>query len=134
MDKVWLNTLEEKTEPPPGSLGKVEQIIHTYYQALDEGNTDMLQDLLHQHWDLKYLRTDGSLHTESRSTYIQSIQKSEPQDQVGQGQLLSMDLYHDGLAIVRVDHPARSVTTYFVLFKVEETWTIASERRGSPIP
>lgn len=132
MDKFWRNRGKEVAPIPlvKDSYRTIEQLINDYYHALANTDEKRLRTLLHDAWDLKYVQRDGSLHVETKETFLQQLTARSKTDHLDYSQLLAIDLYHDGLAVVRIDQPSKSETTYLTIFKVGTNWNIVNERRA----
>lgn len=133
MDKIWLNTRKENSHyiPSKNSYATVESLIDNYFKALSNGDYVKLSDLLHQNWDLKYIDESNQLVIEKKEDFINRLSANSIEDHIDYSQLLSIDVYHDGLAVVRIDRPSQGETIYLTIFKVGgDAWKIVNERRA----
>lgn len=130
MDKLWVPTRPVYSDIPPakGSYAAIESLVQTYYTAVATANQVKLNQLLHDKWDLKSVRNDGTLQTISKSEYLDALEKEK--DFVDYTQLLSIDIFHDKLAIIRVDQPTEQVSSFLSVFKVNGNWMIVNERKA----
>ena len=135
-DKVWLNPRDEHVQAPlqQSAFTEVRKLIENYYKGLARADDVLISRLLHNDWELKYMKNDGSLTIENKEAYVEGLKTKPAEEYIDHSQLLSIELYHDGLAIVRVDQPAASIISYLTVFKVNGVWLIVSERRSCNEP
>ena len=135
-DKVWLNPRNEHLQAPTqqSAFSEVRQLVEKYYQGLAKADDVLIDRLLHADWELKHLKNDGSLTIKNKEGYVSELKTRPAEEYIDHSQLLSIELYHDGLAIVRVDQPSQSTISYLTVFKVNEVWMIVSERRSTDGP
>ena len=128
-DKIFVNPRPqlEQVSPSGKSYAIVESLVHDYFQSLASADTIKLRGLLHEKWDLKYLDEAGSLQTLSKSEFLKRLPNNKAF--YDHSQLMTIDMYHGKLALVRLDMPAQSMTSFFTLFKIAGTWKIVSERK-----
>lgn len=79
----------------------------------------------HPDWESKQWETKQTFKTSNRAQFLQSLASGSFQDYK---RLTTIDIYHDGLAIARLDLPENTQTTFLVLYKVDKQWYIVSER------
>ncbi|MEX0313851.1 MAG: nuclear transport factor 2 family protein [Allomuricauda sp.] len=128
MDKLWVPVREAADLPPTSeSYRAVEMLLHTYFKALAVADTQVLSDMLHPDWDSKTIDSEGKLTTVSKTALLQNPKT----EQIDFTQLLSIDLYHDKLAIVRIDIPSQDSTSFITIFKIDGNWKITNERRAT---
>ena len=135
-DKVWLNPRDEHLQTPTqqSAFSQVRQLVENYYKGLAKADDVLIGRLLHEDWELKHLKNDGSLVIENKDDYIDRLSTKPAEEYIDHSQLLSIELYHDRLAIVRVDQPSKSIISYLTVFKVDGAWTIVSERKSCNDP
>ncbi|TMU56625.1 nuclear transport factor 2 family protein [Flagellimonas algicola] len=128
MDKLWVPVREAANlSPTSESYHAVEMLLHAYFKALSIADTQVLSEILHPEWDSITIDTEGKLTIVSKEGLLQNP-KTEHIDFT---QLLSIDLYHDKLAIVRIDIPSQNSTSFITIFKLDGIWKITNERRAT---
>ncbi len=124
MDKVWVHT-DPDLGPGSEAHGTIEKLINDYYGALEKANVEVLDGLLHARWDRKEIDNTGKYTVISREVLLGSLSN---QAIPNPNQLRSVDIYHDKLAIARIDFPETATTSFLIFFKVNGNWTMAGER------
>lgn len=136
MDKIWVNPIGTAMEVVSSKsyFEEIEKLVANYYKAISNTNANTLNEILHDAWEVKYLSENSTLQIESKKDFINRILKSEQKAKFGDFKLLiHINIFHDRLAIVRVDQPDISKTTFFIIFKVAEIWKIGAERWSTAI-
>ena len=130
MDKVWADVREgSQTVHRSLAYTATESLLHSYFEALSTYNVEKVSGMLHAGWDKKYLNPKGQLKTISKTEFLKTIPGQ--QHQIDFNQLFAIELYHDNLAVARVDFPSTNSTSFFTLFKINGVWKITSERSSS---
>ncbi len=129
MDKVFMNPREEYNQAPAirNSFNEIEQLIKKYYEAAALGNKETLSELLHEKWDLKYLTKEGKLYIENKDNFLTRVSANK---YIDYSLLLSIEIYHDGLAVARMDMASFQKTDFIILLKINGIWKIVTERRS----
>ncbi|WP_420321610.1 nuclear transport factor 2 family protein [Flagellimonas sp.] len=127
MDKLWA-TMESQSADQNRSLDffSVDRLVTEYFEAVKNSDSKTLEAILHSNWDKKTINADNHFKITDKNQFLQNL----PVDKgnIPHTKLMSMDLYHGKLAIVRVDFTDESSTSFFVCFKLNGQWTIAGER------
>ncbi|MDN5202458.1 nuclear transport factor 2 family protein [Fulvivirgaceae bacterium BMA10] len=133
MDKIWVNPRKQHREPSQlkSSFAEVETLINNYYEALSRNDVNLLSVLIHEDWDLKYQDASGILQVVNKHDFLQTFRSDTHHQFMDFSQLPSIEIYHDQLAIARIDQPDKYETTYLVIFKVNGQWYVTNERRSS---
>ena len=129
MDKIWANTNTSAERYHSSTNSTAEKTIKKYYDALEEGNRNELDHILHDDWDLKAIDQHQILQMTSKSELISNHDHFPPS--ADYGNLISMDVYYNKLCIARLDLPAHHTTVFLTLFKIGPDWKIVCERRSS---
>ena len=129
MDKLWVYPREVAEGLPThqSSYQEVEKLIRQYYEAVSANDQNKLEKVLHESWDLKYLE-NRALSIMKRKEFLKTLDDSGGKT-IDYSQLMSIDLYHDQLAIARLDLPQSGMTACLIMFKAENGWQIMAERR-----
>lgn len=129
VDKLWVNVTDESSEIRRSeTYVVVERLLHDYFAALKASDAQVLDKLLHEHWDLKHMADNGQLQSVSKQQYLKATESNG--DHIDYSQLLSIDVYHGKMAIARIDIPSETATSFLIFFKVGDQWQIVSERRS----
>ncbi|MEM9649680.1 MAG: nuclear transport factor 2 family protein [Bacteroidota bacterium] len=133
MDKVWANVRNtSQTEHRSLAYAETDSLLHSYFEALATSDVGKVSELLHDGWDKKHIVQHGQFETLSKTEFLKTIPNR--QHQIDFNQLFSIELYHDNLAVGRVDFPSTKTTSFLTLFKINGGWKIASERSSSGPP
>ncbi|WP_298794177.1 nuclear transport factor 2 family protein [uncultured Allomuricauda sp.] len=126
MDKLWATIDLDNTQRNGYEYSNVHELLHSYFEAVQNSNQKMLNQLLHSAWDKKILNHQNNYSIIDKKTWLKNLKTNPyPSDPI---KLVSTDLYNGKLAIVRVDFTEESTTTFFICFKMNGQWTIAGER------
>lgn len=130
VDKIWAPIVVPSMETNRSSdYAEIETLLYRYFKAVQRGSRDLLKEILHKDWDLKYVDADNNLQILDKNTFLDNLPGSN--NYLDYNQLLSIDLYHGKLAIARVDDTDKKVTSFLVFFKVDGKWTLAAERASN---
>lgn len=133
MDKVWADVRDtSQTVRRSLAYAATDSLLHSYFEALSTSDMGKVSELLHEGWDKKHLGQEGQLKTLSKAEFLKAL--AHYKEQVDFNQLFSIELYHDNLAVARVDFPSTRTTSFLTLFKIDGVWKIASERSSSGQP
>lgn len=130
LDKIWVNprALYKEAMPSQNNYALIESLVQDYYEGCAFSNRPLLNELLHEQWDLKYLDNSGKLLIKTKNDLLLNL--SSEHNYQDYSQLLSIDIYHDKLSIVRIDQPDKLMTSFLIIFKIKGKWYIVNERRA----
>ncbi|MGW9685316.1 nuclear transport factor 2 family protein [Flagellimonas sp. 2504JD1-5] len=127
MDKLWATMEKSNSNQNRASdYVSVNQLVTQYFEAISNLDRDALNKLLHQNWDKKIIDNGNNMDIIQKNDLLKNL--DPPLQDINHTQLLSTDLYHGKLAIVRVDSPDKFTTSFFICFKINGKWIIAGER------
>ncbi|MEO1048997.1 MAG: nuclear transport factor 2 family protein [Bacteroidota bacterium] len=127
MDKLWVPVREAATTHASKAHSTIEEMLNGYFQALAQSDAKAISQMLHEDWNVKSIGSGGTFKTSSKTEFLESVQKQK--QPIDHSQLLSINIYHEKLAVVRIDIPSKSATSYLILFKIGNEWKIVSERK-----
>ncbi|MGX1928799.1 nuclear transport factor 2 family protein [Flagellimonas sp. 2504JD4-2] len=127
MDKLWA-TMEPSSSGQRGSsnFSEVDELMTNYFKAVSREDQEALDKMLHPNWDKKVITIENKIEIIRKSDFLENIGTASKN--ADHTKLLSTDLYHQKLAIVRVDFPEDFTTSFLICFKINGQWTIAGER------
>ncbi len=130
-DKIWVNTSGDPKQDMDtiSEYQVIENLLHTYQEAIDSSHDQYLQQLLDKRWNAKYWRGGQNLSESSRIDFFDALSETR----TDLSEIIAIQLFQSKLAIVQAEGQDRKFTAFFVLFYIEGSWKIACERRVCPI-
>ncbi len=132
VDKIWVNPRSEFNNDTGSkeSMQVVIQLVKDYVKAIQEWDKEVLNALLHEKWDLKYIM-DGNLNIVAKQEYLCMPDIYRQKKCIDFSRLLSVDIYQDSMAIIRIDRPDERETIFLAFFKIDNEWRIVNERKSN---
>ncbi len=129
MDKVWVNPRLPGVVPRPMApvLEAVSTRFDDYFRALASVDRSSLETLLHERWEMKSIGRDGIIVHDIEEVLDGRI---EPSGSTDHSQLVSIEIFQEKMAVIRVDLPAREETRFMVMLRVGDPWQFVLERRS----
>lgn len=127
IDKIWINTAGDP-EVDMDSISEyrvIENLLHTYQDAIDSAHDQYLQQILDKEWDAKYLGEGKSLSEYTRTHFFKELALTKSD----LSEITAIKLFQSKLAIAQASGQDGTFTSFFVLFYIEESWKMACERR-----
>ncbi len=129
MDKSWVppGSVAEVSRPIGPGLVAVPSRVDDYFRATGGADRPSLETLLHERWEMKSIGGDGILVHNLEQVLDGRI---EPSDSADPSQLVSIEIFQEKMAVIRVDLPAREETRFMVMLRVGDPWQFVLERRS----
>lgn len=127
LDKIWVNTAgDARAEMDKVAEYKVlENLLHTYQDAINSSHDQYLEQLLDQRWNVKYWVAPSTLADKSRPAFFNELLEAK----LELSAIISISLFQTKLAMVQAESQQDNFTSFFVLFYIEGSWKMACERR-----
>jgi hypothetical protein len=129
MDKVWVNPQPAADVPRPIApvLEAVSSRLDGYFRALADDDRVAIGALLHERFELKSIGSGGFVGQNRVEALDGRLAPSTPADS---SQLVSIDVFQESMAVIRIDLPADEETRFMVMLRVGGVWQIVLERRS----
>lgn len=126
LDKIWVITTAEALASNEENLEYpvIEKLLNAYQDGIQTQHDQYLQQVLDEKWDSKVLDGKGNLQQASRSSFFENL----GQISLDLDEIKFINIYQSSLAIVQLENHKTSFISFIVLFYLEGTWRIASER------
>ena len=127
VDKIWVNTAGDAMEEMDqvAEYRVLENLLHTYQDAINSSHDQYLEQLLDQRWNAKYWGAQSTLADKSRSAFFNELLEAK----LELSEILSINLFQTKLAVVQAECQQDNFTSFYVLFYIEGSWKMACERR-----
>ncbi len=125
MDKLWVTSQQAFTQ---NGYANLESLLPKYFRAVRDGDRHYLSQIMHTQWNLKQVNGEGIIHSINLGDFFEQLPKVGGYPQAPP--LTSINLFQDKLAIIRLDWPAKQLTTFLNFAKIKGQWLLISERRS----
>lgn len=132
LDKIWVNPrpAADALRPIAPVLEAVSSCLDGYFRALAAEDRGATEALLHELWEVKSV--GGGIICQDRKQILEG--RLAPAAPADPSQLVSIDVFQETMAVIRIDVPAREETRFMVLLRVGDRWQFVLERRSQENP
>ncbi|RKR04565.1 putative lumazine-binding protein [Flavobacterium sp. 90] len=124
LDKVWVKEIVPNFNNC-NDYNLVEQVIASYFKQIQHNDKEGLKSILDENWELKSIFLTDRVELKKKFEFLQNIDTKAGYN----NRLVSIDVFHDSLSIVKLDNNTDGFVSYLTLFKVSGEWKIANERK-----
>ena len=110
---------------------KVLQAMNDYYEAVEFGKAEPVQNLFHADWHMKN-PDDGLIVAEGKAKFIKRIDNRPSKGYFDNRYTTDINFVFERLAMLRVDNPATQSSTIFTFIRVGDDWQMVDKAWSQP--